>query len=84
MGFTQRRSQHQFYDISKWYVAKGGTNVGIHACIGRRFAETEMKVVLAVLVGSFEFGKVDGWNVEKYSLITVRPKNGMYLHVRKV
>jgi hypothetical protein len=43
-----------------------------------------MKVMLAVLVGSFEFGKVDGWTAEKYSLITVRPKNGMYLHVRKV
>jgi cytochrome P450 len=62
----------------------GGTDVGLHGCIGRRFAETEMKVMLAVLVGSFEFGKVDGWTAEKYSLITVRPKNGMYLHVRKV
>jgi hypothetical protein len=43
-----------------------------------------MKVVLAVLVGSFEFGKVPGWEMEKYSLITLRPKHGMYLHVKKV
>jgi hypothetical protein len=39
--------------------------------------------MLAVLVGNFHFGKVEGWEAEKYSLITVRPKNGMYLHVTR-
>jgi cytochrome P450 len=58
--------------------------IGLRACLGRRFAETEMKVVLAVLVGSFEFGKVQGWEMEKYSLITLRPKHGLYLHIKKV
>jgi hypothetical protein len=43
-----------------------------------------MKVLLAVLVGSFEFTKVPGWKVEKYSLITMRAKNGVYLHISKV
>jgi len=56
---------------------------GTRACIGRKFAETEMKVLLAVLVGSFEFTKVPGWKVEKYSLITMRAKNGVYLHISR-
>jgi hypothetical protein len=43
-----------------------------------------MKVLLAVLVGSFEFTKVPGWKVEKYSLITMRAKNGVYLHISTV
>ena len=43
-----------------------------------------MKVLLAVLIGSFEFKKVPGHVVEKYSLITMRPKNGLYLGISKV
>ena len=55
--------------------------VGPKACIGRKFAEMELKVVLAVLIGSLTFTKVDAWTVEKYSLVTMRPRNGMYLHL---
>jgi hypothetical protein len=43
-----------------------------------------MKVVLAALIASLSFGKVQGWEVEKYSLVTMRPRNGMYLHVSSV
>lgn len=42
-----------------------------------------MRVLLAVLIGSFEFKPVPGQKVEKYSLITMRPKNGMYLRISK-
>jgi len=43
-----------------------------------------MKLLLAILIGTLEFQKVEGFQVEKYSLITMRPKNGLYLHVRRV
>ena len=43
-----------------------------------------MRVLLAILIGSFEFKKVEGFQVEKYSLITMRPKNGLSLHVTRL
>lgn len=57
---------------------------GPHSCLGRKFAEIEMKVLLAVLIGSFEFGKVPGRKVTKYSLVTMRPVGGLHLRVSKV
>jgi len=67
-------------------VRTKGVNSGLgpRACIGRKFAETEMRVLLAILVGSSQFAKVEGFKVEKYSLITMRPKNGLQLHVSRV
>ena len=43
-----------------------------------------MKVLLMVLVECFEFTKVEGRVVEKYSLFTMKPKLGLYLHIRPV
>jgi hypothetical protein len=44
-----------------------------------------MKCLLAVLIGKFTFEEVDPMRiVEKESIITVRPKGGMPLHIRKV
>jgi cytochrome P450 len=60
-------------------------DIGTRSCIGRKFAETEMKCLLAVLIGKFTFEEVvPGRKVEKEALITVRPKGGMPLHVRLV
>jgi hypothetical protein len=42
-----------------------------------------MKVVLAVLIGSFEFKKVPGFKVERYSLITMKPKQGLFMHIQR-
>jgi cytochrome P450 len=56
---------------------------GPRACIGRKFAEVEMRVLIAVLVGNFEFKPVEGFEVVKYSLITMRPKSGLFLNVSK-
>lgn len=58
---------------------------GTRSCIGRKFAETEMKCLLVVLIGKFTFEEVDPLRiVEKETVITVRPKGGMPLHIRKV
>ena len=58
---------------------------GPRSCIGRRFAETEMKVLLAILIQHFSFEEVvKGRRVEKKVMITTRPKNGMYLKVSAV
>ena len=59
--------------------------VGTRSCIGRRFAETEMKVLLAVLVGKFVFEEiVPGKLPELETILTTRPKGGLRLRVRKV
>lgn len=42
-----------------------------------------MKVLVAVLIGSFVFKKVEGFKVEKHSLITMRSRNGLYFHVSR-
>jgi cytochrome P450 len=59
--------------------------VGTRSCIGRRFAETEMKVLVAVLVGKFVFEEmVPGKLPEQETMLTTRPKGGLRLGVRKV
>ena len=58
--------------------------LGTRSCIGRKFAETEMKCLLAVLVGNYTFGEVTpGRVVEKETIITVRPRGGMPLRIFK-
>jgi len=58
---------------------------GPRSCIGRRFAETEMKILLAALIQKMRFDEVvKGRRVEKKAIITTRPKDGMYLKVSKV
>jgi cytochrome P450 len=53
---------------------------GPRSCIGRRFAETEMKVLLVALIQQLQFDEVvKGRRVEKQAIITTRPKGGMYL-----
>jgi cytochrome P450 len=59
--------------------------VGTRSCIGRRFAETEMKVLVAILVGKFVFEEiVPGKLPELETILTTRPKGGLRLRVRKV
>jgi cytochrome P450 len=84
MEYSERRSQHSVFDISAWYAFSGLELIqGPHSCIGRKFAEMEMRIILAVLVGSFEFRKAPGRRVEKYSLITMRPRHGLFLGVHE-
>ena len=58
---------------------------GPRSCIGRRFAETEMKVLLVALIQRLQFDEVvKGRRVEKQAVITTRPKGGMYLKLSPV
>jgi len=59
-------------------------NVGHRSCIGRKFAETEMKCLLATFVHKFKFESVSGRIVEKEVSITVRPKGGLPLRIKKL
>jgi len=58
---------------------------GPRNCIGRRFAETEMKVLLIELIKRLRFDEVvKGRHIEKKAMITTRPKGGMYLKLSQV
>ena len=58
---------------------------GPRSYIGRRFAETEMKVLLVALIQRLQFDEVvKGRRVEKQAVITTRPKGGMYLKLSPV
>jgi cytochrome P450 len=58
---------------------------GPRSCIGRRFAETEMKVLLVALIQRLQFDEVvKGRQIEKQAIITTRPKGGMYLKLSPV
>ena len=59
--------------------------VGPRSCIGRKFAETEMKCLLATLIATYRFEEVvPGRVVEKEAIITTKPKGGMPLRIQKV
>jgi len=58
---------------------------GPRSCIGRRFAETEMKALLITLIQRLRFDEVvKGRKVEKKAIITTRPKDGMFLKLSPV
>lgn len=54
---------------------------GPRACIGRRFATVEMKLVLALISRRFELHKPPDHPVEPEALVTLRPRFGMPMRV---
>jgi len=58
---------------------------GPRGCIGRLFAETEMKVLLVALIQRLRFDEVvRGKYIERHVAITTRPKNGMFLKISAI
>jgi hypothetical protein len=58
---------------------------GPRSCIGRLFAEVEMKVVLVALIQRLRFDEVvKGKRIERFRAITTRPKHGMFLKVSAI
>ena len=58
---------------------------GPRSCIGRLFAETEMKVLLVALIQRLRFDEVvKGKHIERHIVITTRPKHGMFLKVSAI
>lgn len=60
---------------SPWvYIPFGG---GPRICIGKAFAVTEARLVLATLLQRFRFPLVAGHPVEPHATVTLRPKHGI-------
>lgn len=56
---------------------------GPRICIGASFATQESIMILSNLVKRFEFRVSDGHVPEPVGRVTIRPKNGVWLHVSK-
>ena len=58
---------------------------GPRSCIGRQFAETEMKVLLVALIQRLRFDEVvKGKHIERHIVVTTRPKHGMFLKLSAI
>ncbi len=56
---------------------------GPRMCIGNHFALMEMQLLLALLMRNFDFEVVEGQTIEPEPLITLKPKYGILMRVRK-
>ena len=56
---------------------------GPRSCIGRKFAETEMKIIICCLLSAFEFRPCRGTDPESQKMwrVVLRPKDGIPLNV---
>ena len=63
------------------YFPFGG---GPRLCIGDQFALMEMQVALPLIRKRYKFRKQDSYKLELEPLITMRPKNDIYLYIERV
>lgn len=55
---------------------------GPRLCIGNHFAFTEMQLALKAFVERFDFSLVPGQEIAALPLVTLRPKEGVKMHIR--
>ena len=60
------------------YFLFGG---GSRKCIGNNFALVEAQLILATLMQRYHFEVAPGWWVDPEPLITLRPKDGLWMKV---
>lgn len=60
------------------YIPFGG---GMRFCIGANFAMMQAVLMLATMIQRVQFDRVAEQKVEPYAMITLRPKNGIQVHV---
>jgi cytochrome P450 len=63
------------------YFPFGG---GARVCIGNHFATMEVQLVLATLVQHLELTVTPGFKLELEPIVTLRPKNGLQVRVRRL
>jgi cytochrome P450 len=56
---------------------------GARMCVGNHFALVEMMIIIAKLFKAFDFQLMENPKVELQALITLRPKNGVWLSADK-
>jgi len=58
---------------------------GPRGCIGRRFAEIELKAILIALIGRFEFDLISpDYQIKTVQVITARPVDGLPLRIKEI
>ena len=80
------------FDPSRWmdekakgqpafsYLPFGG---GPRLCIGNNFAMMEMQLLLVRMIPRFDLQLANEYQVKPEPLITLRPKNGVHIHLRR-
>ena len=72
----ENKKQHTPYS----YIPFGG---GPRLCIGNNFALMEMQFVLTMLSRRYSFHLISKEKIELYPLVTLRPKNGIRMKIKK-
>ncbi len=71
----EKKKHHPFA-----FIPFGG---GPRLCIGNNFALMEMKLILARMVGRYDFDLVENQDIKALPLITLRPENGIRIMLRR-
>ncbi len=74
-----RFSAEQSKERSRWHYLPFGA--GPRMCIGNNFAMMEMQIVLAMITQKFRLKLTDDQAVEMEALITLKPRNGVWMEV---